>query len=546
VEEPLDPSCTDATSEDVGIVDAARVHAVLKELCAAGNQVRLELIRALKVVYDCRLYYELGYSYFHQYCDLELGFARSTAYEYVHTADDIERLPIVRQLFANGDLSWTQVRAITRVATPATEDRWVQFAAEELVADLLAEVRVAVQDGRDEPRDRRYGLPNSYTRITFEVTLEEKQRWVAAFAIIGSALGDTQGEGRTQDGDAEVVRRTSAGHSAPVISRLVDGVLAGRLRIVPSGAGHNGKGLGRPTPAQTIVYHTCRECEVSTVGTDEGRVEVDADRVREVAADANRVEIPAGETLTAVEPLELGIDRPNSPQLTRQVLHRDGLRCANPGCNSKQRLQAHHKTFRSQGGRSELANEVTVCARCHSLLHAGRLKLSGSPLSGWVWSPQPISPNAKLRDTAALCAEVRARVAELAEATADGPQRPAAEGGGVLDHSLAAAPAGICAEGSVDYGGQLSAAARRGTPRPRPRPVAYPTEQLDEIAHSLRRLGYSKSQANDAVRDAYASLMRAASSEAEERRASGGETQTVVTAPSDEEILLCALRGNWQ
>ncbi len=48
-------------------------------------------------------------------------------------------------------------------------------------------------------------------------------------------------------------------------------------------------------------------------------------------------------------------------------------------------LHAHHLHWRSRGGRTSLSNEVTLCDRCHSLVHAGVLNIGGSPVGKLEW-----------------------------------------------------------------------------------------------------------------------------------------------------------------
>jgi 5-methylcytosine-specific restriction endonuclease McrA len=54
-------------------------------------------------------------------------------------------------------------------------------------------------------------------------------------------------------------------------------------------------------------------------------------------------------------------------RLRHQVLRRDGWRCQ--CCGARSNLEVHHKTFRSHGGDDSEQNLLTLCARCHSLLH---------------------------------------------------------------------------------------------------------------------------------------------------------------------------------
>ncbi len=53
-------------------------------------------------------------------------------------------------------------------------------------------------------------------------------------------------------------------------------------------------------------------------------------------------------------------------RLREQVLRRDAWRCQ--GCGTRSNLEVHHQ-LRSQGGHDSEENLITLCARCHSLVH---------------------------------------------------------------------------------------------------------------------------------------------------------------------------------
>jgi 5-methylcytosine-specific restriction endonuclease McrA len=54
-------------------------------------------------------------------------------------------------------------------------------------------------------------------------------------------------------------------------------------------------------------------------------------------------------------------------RLRKQVLRRDGWRCQI--CGSRSNLEVHHKQFRSKGGDDSENNLITLCGRCHALIH---------------------------------------------------------------------------------------------------------------------------------------------------------------------------------
>src|SRR5690606_13795850 len=62
-----------------------------------------------------------------------------------------------------------------------------------------------------------------------------------------------------------------------------------------------------------------------------------------------------------------------SRRLRKAVPGRDGYRCrASPSARS---LMVHHVQWRCRGGATALANLVTLCARCHGLVHDGWLRI---------------------------------------------------------------------------------------------------------------------------------------------------------------------------
>jgi len=58
------------------------------------------------------------------------------------------------------------------------------------------------------------------------------------------------------------------------------------------------------------------------------------------------------------------------------VLERDGYKCQNKGCKTKEkRLETHHIIFRKDKGSDDAENLVTLCKCCHDGVHDGTIKL---------------------------------------------------------------------------------------------------------------------------------------------------------------------------
>ncbi len=65
----------------------------------------------------------------------------------------------------------------------------------------------------------------------------------------------------------------------------------------------------------------------------------------------------------------LQLDPDAYKQLRQRVLERDSWRCQS--CGGTERLQVHHKELRSHSGDDSEDNLITLCDRCHGLVHHG-------------------------------------------------------------------------------------------------------------------------------------------------------------------------------
>jgi 5-methylcytosine-specific restriction endonuclease McrA len=70
------------------------------------------------------------------------------------------------------------------------------------------------------------------------------------------------------------------------------------------------------------------------------------------------------------KPVRLRLDPVSYESLRQQVLSRDTWRCQL--CGAMSNLEAHHKEFRSHSGDDSKENLITLCYRCHGLVHRGR------------------------------------------------------------------------------------------------------------------------------------------------------------------------------
>ncbi len=185
---------------------------------------------------------------------------------------------------------------------------------------------------------------------------------------------------------------------------LSEKILAGELLGKSEGAEDSPSQKHARDHSRKVLYQQCPNCAASRVHTVDGPVVVEPEVVDRIVDVAEVVTIDPGEELE-LEPLPEGErDRPNDAKLVEKVLCRDGLCCANPHCGRTVNLHAHHVRWRTRGGRTALFNALTLCSGCHSMVHAGVLNISGSPMGKLEWRPRVREwvPEVKADDFASL------------------------------------------------------------------------------------------------------------------------------------------------
>jgi Holliday junction DNA helicase RuvB len=125
-------------------------------------------------------------------------------------------------------------------------------------------------------------------------------------------------------------------------------------------------GNQRADSPYVVVVRTATDDEEATVETEDGPVPIDPTTAEMIACDAGVID-PELDDHEA--------DRRVSPSLRRRVLARDKHRCRHCGCPHS--LHLHHVIPWSKGGRTRMKNLITLCRRCHALVHAGLLVIDG-------------------------------------------------------------------------------------------------------------------------------------------------------------------------
>ncbi|MXW44412.1 MAG: DUF222 domain-containing protein [Gammaproteobacteria bacterium] len=332
-----------------------------------------------------------------QWLNWQCGIGAVAAREKVRTARALEALPKIQAAFGEGRLSYSKVRALTRVAEAETEDTLLHIALNGTAAHVERTVRGFRRVKRDLERDeaeamheRRYldwrqdsdGSVRIEARLTPEVGELLRKALEAAHAQLDQRGGDAD----TSDAvPASVSAETSRTRPAlpPCWTATPENVSA---ETPPRSAGQRrvdalehivqrflaGAGSRSTAGAHEVVVHIAHDalCDVpesSGAEFDNGRP-LAVETTRRLGCDGALVGVVEG---AKGEPLAVGRrTRAVPPAIRRALRVRDGG-CRFPGCDRSRYVHAHHIKHWADGGETALDNLVTLCSFHHRLVHEG-------------------------------------------------------------------------------------------------------------------------------------------------------------------------------
>ncbi len=292
-------------------------------------------------------------------CSVGPGAAR----EYVRVARALTGLPLVGEAFAQGRLSYSKVRAVTRVADRVDEQTLVEQAATHSAAQLEKVVRGyrkserADQDPQQRRKARWFYDDDGMLVLSARLAAEEGALLVAALE-------------QARTGELEPAGCPDAADEPAQLPSDVDALVA-LARIAQAAGPVDSSGDDR----HLVVVHT--DAQVLAADQEPGpeagcRIEhgpgLTAAAARRLACDAALVAWVSSATRPG-EQLKLGRKtRKISAALRRALRFRDGG-CQFPGCPRKRFLDAHHVTHWVDGGPTDLGNLLLPCQRHHRAVH---------------------------------------------------------------------------------------------------------------------------------------------------------------------------------
>jgi hypothetical protein len=327
----------------------------------------------------------------------QCGIGMLAAREKVRTARALERLPLIAASFARGEISYSKVRAMTRVATAANEDVLLNVALHGTASHVEKLVRkYRWTQRRDAAKEAQAHHLERYVRCFFDETgalvlnaylpaevgmLVRKALEAASDALRADSATDGNNPQSSERAAAQTRSHVSAGtwplarQDSTACARRADALQLLAESFLARGADE----IDVDTSAERyqVVVHvdeavladepTAHADEPHRCELHEGPA-VSVDTARRIGCDASLVRLVES---ADGEPLDIGRkSRVISPALRRALRSRDGG-CRFPGCDRTRFTDGHHVKHWADGGPTKLANLVTLCGFHHRLVHEG-------------------------------------------------------------------------------------------------------------------------------------------------------------------------------
>jgi len=298
-------------------------------------------------------------------CDLSM----TTAMEKVRVAHALKLLPSISAAFAAGELSYSKVRALTRVANRDNEADLLAFALRATaahVAERCHELRMG--------SDLSIGTAErAYANRSLRVRRDHARGMVAITVELPLDTGELVEKALDKARDDEVlaipdlVDTSWSTRQADAFVNMVKAYLCGDDGITASNDNY------------LVTVHV----DQSALAGEEGRSALPIESVKRLCCDSQAVVLTEDRN---GEPLSIGRKTRVIPAaIERAVRARDHDRCTFPGCRNRRFLNCHHVEHWSNGGETALDNLMLLCTRHHTLVHEGGFRIDKDYRDNWCF-----------------------------------------------------------------------------------------------------------------------------------------------------------------
>jgi len=303
----------------------------------------------------------------HWRCDLSM----STAREKVRVAHALKTLPAIAAAFSSGELSYSKVRPLTRVAGADNEDALLAFAVkttasrvEERCRELRCGKAESVNEANRAYASRSLRIHRDAERGTMTITVELP---LETGELLQKALDRARDSTASQT--PELVHEPWSARQADALVVIANDYLSGK-----------GAASACTTDNYQVTVHVDRSALAN--GNGNGRSSLPIASVKRLCCDGDVVAIVENEE---GEPLSVGRKTRIVPTAIKRALRARDRGCLFPGCHHQRFVDAHHIKHWSAGGETCLDNLMLLCSRHHRLVHEGGFRIERDYQNRWFF-----------------------------------------------------------------------------------------------------------------------------------------------------------------
>ena len=307
------------------------------------------------------------------------GLSLGPAREKVRVARCLPSLPLISAAFAKGEISYSKVRALTRVATTDNEAELLTFARHGTTAHVEHMVRQWRRLDRSDACEADPANRAAHRALSLHLAddgsyeIRGQLRPEVGALLLKALEGAEDKLYREQRAAGTEHETTAAERRADAFGLWLEERLQPRVQLVV----HSFAAPGAPTnaaaapipaaPARVSAETSPTVMPAPSVVTEDGS-RVSAETSSRLCCDAEVVPIARAADGSV---LDVGRRQRTVGWRLRKALDaRDGG-CRFPGCGSRARTHAHHITHWAHGGETAMHNLVLLCPFHHRAVHEG-------------------------------------------------------------------------------------------------------------------------------------------------------------------------------
>ena len=373
-----------------------RLGAEITTLCGYLNAATCRLLELIREFDEARCWELPGLVSCAHWLNFQCGIGMNAAREKVRVAHALAKLPEICEAFRRGEISYSKVRAMTRVATVDNEGYLLMIARHGTahhVEKLVRQCRRAERVSGTKTANGQFDARSVTYRYDEDGSLLIAARLPAeAGAMVLKALELAMDSGECEESGVDVTAETSkttmeqsgkdvsavTSEPAQDVSAVTRTPLSVRradalINMAESYLAASPKTASSADRYQVMLHVGART--LGNVSTADDLVPyiangpyISEDTARRLACDCAVTRLIQDDSS---EPLSIGRKSRSIPPAMRRALKARDDGCRFPGCTHQRYVDGHHIKHWANGGETALDNLIELCRHHHRLVHEG-------------------------------------------------------------------------------------------------------------------------------------------------------------------------------